>query len=147
MVGTTMALIALGIAGAEAAKAGIDAHAATSAAKTQTDYSNRALDMQRDLWGQNQRVTAPYLAAGNAGNAQMSQFMQAPPLSNPNPFSFGVPVPGVGSQSPVRQPTPPPPANPLMRGPGVGPSISNQPQLLPPYDPRNPPNIWATGGR
>jgi hypothetical protein len=129
MIGTTAALIGLtaATAGSKVAEAAMGAHAAGKAAKTQSAAVDKSMDLQRQIWGQQQQMQQPYLHAGSnsmnlLGSLMTPQGMpgayRPPPgmgssgYPNPNgpmtrpPMSFGMPPPGAGGPPPMGGPPP-----------------------------------------
>lgn len=72
-------------------------NAADKAAKTQTDASNRAIDLQKATIAQARLDSAPWLAAGNAALAQyMGELGMAMPAMTPAPAPTTTPPPATG---------------------------------------------------
>lgn len=119
-VSTTAALIGMGAAklvgGAIGAKKG--SSAAKKAANIQTASANRAIDMQRQIWGQQQQNISPYMQAGGNAMGLLGSLMMPPgqpgayrpgqPPTMP-PMGMGPGGPGPGGLMP--------PGGPGMGGP------------------------------
>ena len=138
MVGTTIALIGLGIAAAQTTSAIVQSRAANSAAKTQAQYGQQALQVGQNVWGQQQQAAAPYMQVGQRANQQMANFMGGYPSGGPgnNPYGvWGQPgyagAPGGGM----------PGGSPLYGG---APMTGGTPQTWKPYFPQgNTSGIWG----
>lgn len=95
--GTAIALGTAAIAGgATVASSIIGSNAAKSAAETQAAAGNKALDLQKSIYDQQQQNLAPYRQAGNVGLASLTGR-----VANPGTLSSG----GNGWVSSAGQPT------------------------------------------
>lgn len=79
MIGTTAALIGLGImGGSQVAGAAMQARGASNAAKAQNAALDKALAFNRMLWGQQQQQYQPFINTGHSANAMMARLMGFP---------------------------------------------------------------------
>jgi hypothetical protein len=92
MIGTTAAIIGLiaSSAASSAAQAISTSHAASSAAKTQTQGAQNAMGILQGLYGQQQANLAPWMNTGTAANNLLGSLMTPP--GQPGAYTPGMPM-------------------------------------------------------
>lgn len=104
MVATTAALIGMAIAsaGSKAVESGIQAHQAGKAVKAQQSSIQQALNLQQQMWGQQQQYQKPYLDAGNNAVGLLGSLMR--PAGSPGAYNPTMPTQQPQNQFPGMNP-------------------------------------------
>jgi hypothetical protein len=107
MIGTTAAIaLGLGSLGAQAVGSAMQARGAKQAANTQAAYANRALDLQRQMYQEQQQRLAPYQQVGQSMLPGMQNFLQTTtPRGLSAPFPPGLSLSQFAAPPAMPQPT------------------------------------------
>jgi hypothetical protein len=147
------AVIAASIATAGAlGGAKLSSNAAKSAAKTQEAAGNKALDLQRDIYGQQKTLLNPYVTAGTESLGRLMSSHWGTPYSGPggptalagNPYAptpeaLGIPNGMIGRSEPQRNPFAAMPMQTGLTNPAPMPSLGQMGGPMQPPRPGGPP--------